>query len=146
MAGILAKAPPDSLFELATDKWTEPYWEACRQRRLVVMRCPESGAFRFPPSPFDATSRSQNVEWVESSGNGIIHSYTVVSRVIIPSMIDCIPYVPAVIELPDVGSVKLISNVVDSPVEAICIGHPVRLTWYERPDGIFLPRFILADA
>ena len=63
-----------------------------------------------------------------------------------PAMAAYIPYVPAVIELPDAGGVRLISNIVGAPLEAIRIGAPVEAVWEDREDGVSLVRFVLAGS
>lgn len=140
----LTKRPPEHLFRLETDAWTAPFWEAAKAHRLVVARCAACGHHRLPPTPFCPACRSQEIDWAESSGRGVVYSYTVVSREIMPGMTDSLPYVPAVIELPDAGGVRLISNVVDAEVTDIVVGAPVEVVWDDREDGVTIPRFVLA--
>ena len=141
----LTKRPPEHLFRLETDAWTAPFWEAAKAHRLVVARCVGCGRHRVPPTPFCPACRSQEIDWAESSGDGVVYSYTVVSREIMPGMSDSLPYVPAVVELPDAGGVRLISNIVDAQVTDIAVGAPVELVWDDRDDGVSVPRFVLAN-
>jgi uncharacterized OB-fold protein len=98
----------------------------------------------MPPTAFCPNCRSQEVRWPELSGRGVIYSFTVVERAVIPSMAAHLPYVPAVIELPDAGGVRLISNVVGVPIGDIRIGAEVEAVWDDRADGVSLVRFALA--
>lgn len=145
MPALIARRPLESLFELATDRWTEPFWQAARERRLTVARCASCGRFRMPPTPFCPHCLSQELEWPTLCGRGTIYSFTIVARAIFPEMEACIPYVPALVELPDADGVRLITNIVDVPVDHIAIGAEVEAVWDERRDGVVIPRFTLAE-
>lgn len=144
MSGPIAKRPLESLFELVTDRWTEPFWRAAGERRLVAARCASCGRFRMPPTPFCPACLSQEIEWPTLSGHGRIYSFTVVARAIFPEMEECIPYVPALVELPDAQGIRLITNIVDVPISEITVGAGVEVVWDERADGIVVPRFTLS--
>jgi uncharacterized OB-fold protein len=141
MSELISKAPPDSLFELATDAWSEPYWAAAREERLILPKCTDCGHAREIGAPFCHHCQSQGIEWVQSSGRASIFSYTVVRFPLIEAMRDCVPYVPAVIELDDFPDNKLISNVVGVMLKDIAIGLKVEVIWHHRADGVVVPRF-----
>src|SRR5258708_4637424 len=140
---IIAKPPPLQLFKLGKSQWTEPFWNAAASRRLVASRCGSCGRFRMPPTPFCPHCQSQALEWPELSGKGIIYSFTIVRRAILPEMEASIPYVPAVVELPDADGVRLVSNIVHSAIDNIRVGLTVTVTWENAHDGIVLPVFRL---
>lgn len=141
---IRIKAPPDELFQLATDVWTEPFWNAAREHRLVAPRCGGCGSFRMPPTPFCPQCRSQAIDWTPLSGRGTLFSYSIVAYPIIPAMEGHLPYVTAIVELPDAGGVRLVTNVVDSMLEDLEVGAALSIRWHDRPDGVSVPRFALA--
>jgi uncharacterized OB-fold protein len=143
MTRLIAQRPPTAGFVLSTNQWTQPFWDAAREHRLVAARCAECGRFRMPPTPFCPNCRSQAIQWTTLSGLGTVYSYTVVSRAMLAGMDECLPYVPAVISLPDAGGVRLVSNVVDAPIEEIRVGREVRVVWDDAPEGAVLPRFAL---
>ncbi len=144
MSSAIALAPPDALFTLVTDRWTKPFWDAARAHQLVAPRCAACARFRMPPTPFCPHCLSQEVEWPTLSGNGVVFSYTVVTRAIVPEMAGSLPYVPALIDLDDAPGARLISNIVGVPVSAIAVGARVRVMFDDRGDGISVPRFTLA--
>lgn len=137
----LAKRPPDALFELVTDQWTEPFWEAAREHRLVVARCASCGTHRMPPTPFCPACRSTALDWTEVSGRGTLYSFTIVRKANLEAVMDALPYAPAVVDLDEPGGIRLISNVVETPLDRIRIGAPLEVVWYDRPDGVTLPYF-----
>ena len=138
----LARRPPPELFKLAVNRWTEPFWEGCRQKRLLLARCADCGHARMPPTPFCPRCQSQRVDWSELSGQGTVYSYTVVARAILPGMEAHLPYVPAVVSLEGAEGARLISNIVDVEIEALYVGMPVRLVWDAAPEqGVAIARF-----
>jgi len=139
MTQQFSKNPPP--VEIGSSQWTRPFWDAARQQKLVAPRCVACGTFRMPPTPFCPRCRSQEIDWVTLSGRGLVYSYTVVVKAILPGMEDCIPYMPAVIELPDASGVRLISNIVDADPAHIRIGQTVQVVWHTLPDGEVVPRF-----
>jgi len=141
----IARRPPDRLFTLATDAWTKPFWDAAAAHRLVAPRCGECGAFRMPPTPFCPGCRSQRITWVTLSGEGVIYSYSIVRRGFLPDMQDSLPYVTAVVQLPDADNVRLITNIVDTAVSLIGIDGRVRVVFDDLDGGVTIPRFKLAE-
>jgi uncharacterized OB-fold protein len=137
----LAKRPPPDLFKLATNAWTQPFWDAAAQHRLVVAQCGTCGTCRMPPTPFCPACQSQQIDWKTLSGLGEIYTYTIVDRAILPGMADHLPYVPAVITLEGGGGVRLISNVVDVALAELAIGMPVQVVWDDLREGVAVPRF-----
>ena len=137
----LAKRPPPDLFKLAINAWTQPFWDAAAQHRLVVAQCGTCGTCRMPPTPFCPACQSQQIDWKTLSGLGEIYTYTIVDRAILPGMADHLPYVPAVITLEGGGGVRLISNVVDVELADLAIGMPVQVVWDDLREGVAVPRF-----
>lgn len=143
MPQVLAKRPPAEFFRFSADRFTQPFWDAAAEQRLVVPQCKRCARQRMPPTPFCPQCRSQEIDWVPLSGSGIIYSYTVVERAIMPGMDESLPYVPAVIALAGAGGCRVISNIVDAPVNAIAVDAAVRVIW-DVIQGVTVPRFTLA--
>jgi uncharacterized OB-fold protein len=141
MSAEIAKSPAEALFSLTTDQWTQPFWDAAQEHRLVACRCANCGAFRMPPTPFCPECHSQEIDWRELSGEGTVFSYTIVPRAIVPEMKGHLPYVPALIDLDGAPGARLISNIVGVPVDTIKVGMRVSVVFEERSDGVAVPRF-----
>ena len=139
----IAKRPPPELFKLSTNSWTQPFWDAAAQHRLVAPQCSQCGRFRMPPTPFCPGCQSQAIDWRTLSGSGRVYSYTIVERGIVPGMEAHLPYVPAVIELDGAPGVRLISNIVDVDVANIRVGMAVTVVWDDdHAHGVAVPRFV----
>ena len=118
------------------DPTTEPFWAACRERRLVIQRCKACGHHQFYPRPFCLACDSSTLAWVTASGEGRIYSMTTIRVPADPAMPP--PYVVAVVELAE--GPRLLTNIEGGPA---AIGDPLALRWREReplpPLPIFAP-------
>ncbi len=142
----VAPQMPAELAQLHPDPWTEPFWLAAREHRLVAPRCKQCSAFRMPPSPFCWKCRAQSVDWVELSGRGSVYTYNVTRQALIPHLRPAVPYVIAVVELEGAPGARLISNVIDVDPAQVRIGLPVRVAWDDVDGDTTIPRFVPADA
>lgn len=85
----------------------------------MLLRCRESGRFIFHPRVAEPVTGSRDLEWVEASGNGVVHSTTVMrKRPPTPS------YNVALIDLDE--GVRMMSRVEGVEPDAVKIGMRVR--------------------
>ena len=151
MSSNISKTPPVTHFHLATDRYSEPFWEATKSHRLTVQHCTDCGKLRLPPSAFCAVCQSSNLDWVEAPGTGTIYSFTIITLPPFPEAAEHLPYVPAIIELDGMPGVRLISAIIGAALEDVRIGAPVALEWQDLPENlqgdlawpVALPRFRL---
>ncbi len=132
---------PAEIAAIAPDADTAPFWDACRERRLVIQRCAACGLFRHPPIAGCPSCGSRSTDWVAVAGTGMVYSYTIVRHAVTPELAPHVPYNAALIALDGAPGVKLISNVVDASPEEMRIGLPVEVAWEEARPGVVLPRF-----
>ncbi len=119
--------------------WARTFWEAAKERRLVIQRCKECGKHIFYPRIACPHCFSDNVEWVDASGKGTVYSYTVVESNAPSAFINDIPYVVAVVRLAE--GVQMLTNIVGCHPEEVRCDMPVEVT-FERLDNEFtLPKF-----
>ena len=135
---------PESVIHLTPNGWTEPFWAATAEHRLILPRCTACATYRFPPTPFCWHCRAQEVEWVEHTGDGTIYSFTVVRHAVIPDVREALPLIAVVVEIPDTDECRVIGNLVDCEPRAVQIGLPVTIDWYDVRDGETVPVFRLA--
>src|SRR5437763_298981 len=76
----------------AADRVTQPFWDACREHRLVVQRCARCGTYRFPPKPVCYECRGFEWQWVESRGEAEVYSFIIVHHPSHPATTSVIPY------------------------------------------------------
>jgi len=117
-----------------------PYWQACHDHRLKVMRCADCMQYRYPPTVFCDNCRSPNSELVEVSGRGKVYSWIVVRHPIPREVFgDVVPYVVAMIELEE--GPRLATNIIDCNVDAVTDGMPVEVVFDDVTPEISLPKF-----
>lgn len=115
------------------------YWAAVRRRELVFQQCSECGRFRFYPRSVCPSCLSEKFEWRNSLGRGTVYSFTVIHRAPTPAFRDRVPYVLALIDLPE--GVRMMSNVIGCDPARVRIGMPVTVDFEEVSDEISLPVF-----
>ena len=138
-----ARRPPDALVTIVTDSWTAPFWDAARDGRLTCAQCGNCQRFRMPPSPFCPNCRSQEIVWPALPGTGTIFTYTIVERAVLPGTEGNVPYVVAVVDLDGAPDTRLITNIVDSDVDAVAIGARVSVIFDVMEGGAAVPRFVI---
>ncbi|HEX8594979.1 MAG TPA: OB-fold domain-containing protein [Pseudomonas sp.] len=140
MTQSISRALPGDHVHITTDPWTEPFWQAAKERRLVAAQCGECQIFRMPPTPFCPNCQSQNTQWPQLTGRGTVYSYAVCNRSPFPGVEDFV-YIPAVIELDDAPGIRLVSNLVDINPRAVSIGMAVTVDWNPITEGWQQPIF-----
>ena len=65
--GPIPKPTPESL----------PFWQAAKQRRLLIQRCEDCGHRYFYPRPLCPECLSRRVEWMETTGKGTLHTFVI---------------------------------------------------------------------
>jgi uncharacterized OB-fold protein len=121
------------------DRDAQPYWDGTAQETLLLQRCGACQAYRHPPSPTCPRCFSADHAWVPASGSGTVYSFVVVRRAFNPAWEPDVPYVVAVVQLAE--GPKLVTNIVNTPVENVAIGQPVTVTFDHVSDTVALPKF-----
>lgn len=130
-------APAKPLPEV--DHLSKPFWDAAKNRKLVLQKCSRCGSFQWYPKPLCEECGSPELVWTEVSGKGTVYSYTIIWHTKQnPGWEKDAPYNIVMVEL-DEGP-RMYSNLVDCPLEEIRIGMRVEVTFIER-DGFAIPQF-----
>lgn len=119
-----------------------PYWEAARQNKLLLQRCGDCGAVRYYPRRLCPQCWSERVEWVEASGRGTVHSFSIVHRAPSPAFQARTPYVIALIDLAE--GPRMMANIVGPNALDVRIDDRVAVLFEERAGGAKVPQFRLA--
>jgi len=124
----------------AADALTAPWWDATRERRLLLQACGGCGGVQHPPGAVCRACGAPPGGWIEAGGDGTIDTFTVVHRA--PAGFTA-PYVVARVRLAE-GPIVL-CGVVGCAPEAVACDLPVRLAWRPLGDGRNLPVFTLPE-
>lgn len=124
---------------------TQPYWDAAKRQVLMIQRCNGCGQHYFYPRPLCPQCFSRDVAWVEVSGRGRVHTYTINYRP--PRKFPTqAPIIIAIVELEE--GPRLMSNIVGAeadPAKLRC-DMPVTVTFEKITEDITLPKFRLVAA
>ncbi|MCP9948307.1 Zn-ribbon domain-containing OB-fold protein [Actinomadura madurae] len=137
-APVTSAALPADKVNITTDGYTEPFWQAAKEDRLVAPKCGECGHFRLPPTPFCPQCQSREVEWTELSGVAEVFSFSVLHG--FPGIPD-ITMIAAVLDLPDAPGARLVSNIVGADPGKVAIGDRVEVFFSPISDGWKIPLF-----
>ena len=121
------------------DDYTQTWWDAAADGRLLVVRCRTCGEAHYYPRPFCPRCGSQDVSWEESSGRATLYTWSVVHQNDLPPFRDKLPYVAAVVDL-DEGP-RMMTNVVGAEPAELRVGMALQVSFSELADGYHVPVF-----
>jgi uncharacterized protein len=130
-------------FDIPTpDPETQAFWDAARERRLLIQRCNACGEAYFYPRPFCPKCWSEDVSWEEASGDATLYTWSVVYVNDLPPFNERVPYVAAVVDLAE--GPRMMTNVVDCEADALKVGMPLRVEYRDLTDDATVPVFVPA--
>ncbi len=121
---------------------TKEFWEGCKEKRLRFQQCVSCGHVRWPPSNLCPRCHSMEARWIEASGRGRIHTFTVYQMAFHPFWKGKIPYITAVVELEE--GPRFLSNIVGAHPSRLACDMPVEVVWEEAGE-YFVPRFRVVE-
>ena len=116
-----------------------PFWEGCRQEKLVLQYCEQCQHYQFYPRMYCMHCNMAIPVWREVSGRGVIYSYTIIHQNKAPEFVQDTPYNVVIVQLEE--GPRMMANVVDSEPSALRVDLPVQIVFDYVNDTISLPRF-----
>jgi uncharacterized OB-fold protein len=118
------------------DHLSAPYWDGTKRGVLVIQRCTGCGKQRHYPQVLCVDCYSDDYDWIEASGHGTVHSWTVCHHAFHPGFASDLPYTLVTVDLEEgVRSLGRFEGGV------LAIGLSVRATFPRRPDGFGMLTF-----
>ncbi len=117
---------------------TQAFWDATATGKLLLPQCNDCSAIIWYPKEFCPACTSQHISWIESTGNGVIYSFSI-TRKGIGAWVDIAPYVVAYVEL-DEGP-RVLTNIVGCSVDDVAIGMAVKVVFDDTGEGMAIYRF-----
>jgi uncharacterized OB-fold protein len=111
---------------------TQPYWDAANEGKLLIKSCTDCGKNHYYPRTYCPYCQSDNTKWLEASGAGSIYTYSVYRRT--PA-----PYAIAYVTLSE--GVTMLSNIVDTNLDALGVGQDVKVVFKASESGQKVPMF-----
>ena len=110
-----------------------PFWEATRQKKLVIQYCKTAKKYQHFPRPVSIfTGRRRDIEWREVSGKGKVFSYTIAHRGT-PPFQGAEPYAIVSVSLDE--GVNVIADMIHCTAEELKVGMKVKPYWHPLDNG-----------
>ncbi len=118
--------------------FSKAYWDATREKRLIVQYDKRSGKYQFFPRATSIYDGHRNLDWREVSGKGEIFSYTIAYRAR-PPFQGHEPFVIGLVTLDE--RVNVMANIVHCDRDRLNIGLRVKPFWAPLSNGTHLLMF-----
>ena len=118
--------------------FSKAYWEATREKRLLVQFDRRNGKYQFFPRATSIYDGRRDLEWREVSGKGQIFSYTIAERAR-PPFQGHEPFAIGLVTLDE--GVNVMANIVHCTRDHLQIGLRVKPFWAPLANGTHLLMF-----
>lgn len=122
---------------------SQAYWDSAEQGKLRLQRCASCGKVRHYPQLVCASCYSLAVEWIEASGRGLVHSWTVAHHAFLPAFKPDLPYILVTVDLAEgpraLGRLDMASR------DRLHIGLAVAVSFPRNEQDVALPLFTAID-
>lgn len=118
---------------------SQPYWDGLKAHRLLLQKCGECGKIRHYPRPVCDNCFSMDVEWIEATGKGKVHSWTETHHPFHPGFKGDVPYILVTVDLDE--GVRMISQLKGATLEEVKAEMPVEVYFEDATENLTLPMF-----
>jgi len=109
---------------------SKPYWDGLKEGRLLLQKCGQCGKIRHYPRPLCDECFTFEVTWIEASGRGTVHSWTITHHAFNPGFKLELPLVLVTVDLEE--GVRMQVPLRSAKDESIKLGVPVQII-FEKP-------------
>ena len=118
---------------------TKPFYDGAKEGKLLLPRCEDCNRVHWYPRYICPFCHSTNISWIESSGEGRIHTFAVQHRAF-GGWAKEVPFVTAYIDLNEGDRMVTVLRGVDATdPSSIKIGSKVKVEFEEASEVIHLP-------
>lgn len=119
---------------------SQVYWDSANQERLMIRQCKACKEFHFMPRYLCPACWSIELEWIQATGLGVVHSFTIVRRAPMKEFDHLVPYVIALIELNE--GPRMMANILGPDALETRIGDQVQVCFEARGPEAKVPQFV----
>lgn len=120
-----------------SDELSAPFFEGAANGVLMLQRCRNCAQYAFPVQEICMNCLESDLEWVESSGEGTLHTFGVMHHLYHPGFAGDLPYNVAVVEL---SEGPRMNARVDAPSDELKIGMALKAA-FESAGEVMVPVF-----
>ena len=121
---------------------TLPFWKSLQEGKLRIQACGSCGKLRHYPRPVCPHCYSMEQRWVEATGRGRVHSWTIAHHPFHPGFKAELPYVLVTVDLDE--GVRMQAQLRGGEVGQLHIGLPVKIAFEIATKDLTLPVFVAA--
>jgi uncharacterized OB-fold protein len=117
------------------------FWQGGADGRLMIGRCTQCSLWVHPPAA-DCPDCGSALAAQPVSGIGTVFTFTVNHQAFNPSV--PLPYVIAIVELPEQADLRIAASIVDCEPDSVYIGLPVEVRFQPQGEGedrVYVPVF-----
>jgi uncharacterized protein len=118
---------------------TQPYWTGLKEHRLCLQACADCGKVRHYPRPVCDACWSMNATWIDASGRGTVHSWTITHYAFHPGFKGDLPYILLTVDLAE--GVRMNAQIRGIAAADLRVGLPVKLGYDDVTPDLTLPVF-----
>jgi len=122
---------------------SKPYWDGLRGGRLLLQKCGQCGKIRHYPRPVCDACYSFEVDWIEASGRGTVHSWTITHHAFNPGFKLELPYILVTIDLDE--GVRMQVPLRGAKEADVRLGLPVRIIFEQAKPDLVTPACVTAS-
>ncbi len=127
------------------DSFSQPFWDAANEKRLVIQNCVDCDILQHPPTDSCRDCDSDALEWKQVSGRGKIYNYGVVHDCPVRLLQQDQPFNLAVIMLDDDPGIQMFSHLPGVPVDDVPVGAAVEVIFEPSANGQLVPEWRVID-
>ncbi|MCU1375199.1 MAG: hypothetical protein JWO68_2485 [Actinomycetia bacterium] len=125
----------------APDACTQFFWDGAKAGELRIQRCNQCEHLIHYPQPVCPRCLSTDLGWTRVSGRATVYTFTEAVQAFHPFFEAQLPYLLAVVELPEQAGLRMMTQLVDCDVADAAIDMAVEVTFLPVSDEITLPLF-----
>jgi uncharacterized OB-fold protein len=118
---------------------TKPFWDALHERKFRLQRCADCKKVRHYPRPVCDACYSMNAEWVEASGRGTVHSWTITHHAFHPGFKADLPFTLLTVDLEEGVRMQAQGRGIENG--ELKVGLPVKVGFERVKEDLTLPVF-----
>jgi hypothetical protein len=123
------------------DEVSRFFWDGVREHKLLILRCDQCGKFVHWPRDVCKFCLATHLTPREVSGRAALETWTEPYQSPHPWFQHRVPFILAVVELPEQEDLKLVTNIVDCAADDLRIGMALVVDFVEIAPGLTLPLF-----
>jgi uncharacterized OB-fold protein len=116
------------------DQLDGPYWAGLQEEVVRVQQCDACSGWQWGPEWICHHCHSDQLTFTEVAPVGVIYSYERVWHPVHPALTEQGAYIVVLVELPAVGNIRMVGNLLGDPEQAVSIGAEVEGVFEHHTD------------